>query len=146
MMLWDVLLTSALLFCMWSSKAVLCKNSSSTYLRPMMHKHVDHDAQAGGKQLYHHLGGRFEYVFFCSARGRGSPRPGRGGGGRFFIESPRRRDVSWTRGAEGRGGSAANWGILGGRLNIFWGAEMSDSIIIVRHFWKGFWRERVGLW
>ena len=42
-----------------------------------------------------------------------------GEGDRFFIENPRRGRVSRTGGAEGPGGSAANWGILGGEGLIF---------------------------
>ena len=62
---------------------------------------------------------RIFFIFF-SAQGREkgeSEAPG-GGGDRFFIENPRRGGgfQEW----EGPGGfSAANWGIWGGGLNIF---------------------------
>ena len=64
------------------------------------------------------LGGRFRYFkfFFCSGRGKGEPEaPGRGGGDRFFIESPRRGGLPGREGRRWRGAgrvSAANWGIL----------------------------------
>ena len=66
------------------------------------------------------LGGRFGYIYiFFSARGvsRGA---GGLGGGRFFIENPR-RGVSWAGGGEGPGGFADSMRKIGGGggLNIF---------------------------
>ena len=45
------------------------------------------------------------FIFFCSGEGKGeSEAPGRGGG-RFFIENPRRGGGSPTRGGGGGGGA-----------------------------------------
>ena len=61
------------------------------------------------------LGGRFGYFLFlfCSGRGKGSPRPA-GGGGRFFIENPRRGGSRRGRGAAGPGGCLRRIGDFGG--------------------------------
>ena len=54
-------------------------------------------------------------IFFCSGRGRGSPRRQEGRGDRFFIENPRRGGVPGGGGAKGPGGCLRRIGeILGG--------------------------------
>ena len=66
------------------------------------------------------IGGRFEYflLFFCLGQGE-SEVPGTGGG-RLFIESPR-RGGSPTRGGGGGGEGSRGClqGFFGGELNVF---------------------------
>ena len=61
--------------------------------------------------------GYFDF-FLARGRGRGSPRRQEGAGVRFFIENPRE---GGGRG-EGREGVGEEFG--GGRLNIYFGAEI----------------------
>ena len=72
------------------------------------------------------LGGRFGYFLIFLGLGEGkasreSPRRQEGGGGRFFIENPRRGEGSSRRGGRADGAwrvSVGNFG-GGGGLNIF---------------------------
>ena len=58
--------------------------------------------------------------FFGSGRGKGESEAAGRGGGRIFIENPRRGGGSPGGGTEGPGGVCSELGIfLGGGLNIF---------------------------
>ena len=69
------------------------------------------------------------FYFFCSGRRKGeSEAPGVGGGGRFFIENPRRGGAPEGEGPRGREGVCSELGNGGGGgQNIFFGAEMSTK-------------------
>ena len=67
------------------------------------------------------LGGRFGKIFFAWGRGRGSPRRRRGGGGRLFVENPRRGGVARDRSVCGDFGG-------GGRSFLFFRAEIPTKI------------------
>ena len=59
------------------------------------------------------------FYFFLSGEGKGKSEALGGGGGRLFIENPRRGGFC-TEGGRGAGRvSAANWRIWGGGLNFF---------------------------
>ena len=79
---------------------------------------------------FNHLGGRFGYFLFFSARGRGrgSPRHRGGWGDDFLLKIPA-GGVSRAGGGggEGPGGCLREiWG-GGGGLNIFFGAEIPSK-------------------
>ena len=66
--------------------------------------------------------------FFCSGEGKGESEEPGGGGGRFFIEIPRRGGLpgGWGR---GRGAGRVFAGNLGGGLNIFSGPKLPPSFV-----------------
>ena len=68
------------------------------------------------------------FYFVCSGRGRGSPRRREGGGGIGFLLKIPGGGSPAQEGPRGREGVCGDLGsCLGGRLNIFFGAEMSTK-------------------
>ena len=67
--------------------------------------------------------------FVCSWTGKGESEARGGGGGPIFIGNPKRGVFRRERGRGAGRVSAANWGIGGGGLNIFLGAEMSTKYV-----------------
>ena len=82
------------------------------------------------------LGGRFDifYLFFCSGRGRGSPRRGEDD---FLLEIPGGGGgVSWVGGGGGgEGPGGCLHGIRGRGLNIFFRGRKAQEIVF--QFWGG---------
>ena len=80
------------------------------------------------------LGGRFGYfLFFLLGGGEGRVRGAGKGGGRFFIEYPRRGGVSWAGGAGGSRGQEGVCGEFGGGgLNIFFRGRNRHQVLDAR--------------